>query len=46
MIVRLITLLAIVCFGGLAGCNTMEGLGQDVQKGGEKLENAADKAKN
>lgn len=28
---------------GLAACNTMEGLGEDVQKGGEKLENAADK---
>jgi predicted small secreted protein len=29
---------------GLAGCNTMRGVGQDVQTGGEKLENAADKA--
>ena len=25
----------------LAGCNTMEGLGKDIQKGGEKLEKAA-----
>ena len=25
----------------LAGCNTMEGLGTDVQKGGEKIEKAA-----
>lgn len=25
----------------LAGCNTMEGLGKDIQKGGQKLEKAA-----
>ncbi|HYP84780.1 entericidin A/B family lipoprotein [Variovorax sp.] len=29
----------------LAGCNTIEGAGQDIQKGGQKLENAADKKK-
>ncbi|MCK9202359.1 MAG: entericidin A/B family lipoprotein [Gallionella sp.] len=27
----------------LAGCNTMEGLGKDIQHGGEKLEKAATK---
>ncbi|MEJ8849026.1 entericidin A/B family lipoprotein [Variovorax rhizosphaerae] len=27
----------------LAGCNTMKGAGQDVQKAGQKLENSADK---
>ena len=26
----------------LAGCNTMEGLGQDTQKAGEALERSAD----
>ncbi len=25
----------------LAGCNTFEGLGKDIQKGGEKLEKSA-----
>ncbi|MBY0576885.1 MAG: entericidin A/B family lipoprotein [Gallionellaceae bacterium] len=25
----------------LAGCNTMEGLGKDIKKGGEKLEKSA-----
>jgi len=25
----------------LTGCNTMKGAGQDIQKGGEKLENSA-----
>jgi predicted small secreted protein len=28
------------------GCNTMAGAGKDIQKGGEKLENSADKNKN
>jgi len=27
----------------LAGCNTMKGLGEDLQKAGEKLEDAAKK---
>ena len=28
--------------GTLAGCNTMHGLGQDIEKGGENLQNKAD----
>ena len=27
----------------LAGCNTMQGLGKDIEKGGTALEKAADK---
>jgi predicted small secreted protein len=27
----------------LAGCNTVKGAGQDIQKGGEKMEDAAKK---
>jgi predicted small secreted protein len=27
----------------LLGCNTVQGLGKDLQKGGEKLEKAADR---
>jgi predicted small secreted protein len=42
---RLIAILIAACFAGLAGCNTMSGLGKDVQKGGEKLENSAEKHK-
>lgn len=30
----------------LSACNTMEGLGQDIQKSGEKLEKSADENKN
>jgi predicted small secreted protein len=29
----------------LAGCNTIEGMGKDIQKGGEKIEDAAAKKK-
>jgi predicted small secreted protein len=31
--------------GALGGCNTMQGLGQDIERGGEKLQGAAEKAK-
>jgi predicted small secreted protein len=37
---------AILCaavVGLLAGCNTVEGVGQDVQAGGRAVERAADK---
>lgn len=27
------------------GCNTMEGAGKDIQKAGDKLEDAADRSK-
>jgi predicted small secreted protein len=30
---------------GMAGCNTMKGAGQDIQKGGQKLEDSADRNK-
>jgi entericidin B len=30
---------------GMAGCNTMKGAGKDIQRGGEKLENSADRNK-
>jgi predicted small secreted protein len=38
---KIIALLAVAFV--LAGCNTVKGFGQDVQKAGEKLENAAKK---
>ncbi|HSV46758.1 MAG TPA: entericidin A/B family lipoprotein [Ramlibacter sp.] len=39
-----IAILAALCFAlGLAGCNTVKGFGQDVQKAGGKLEDAASK---
>ena len=42
---KLMAILTVACFAGLAGCNTMSGLGKDVQSGGASLENSADKNK-
>lgn len=39
----LLPILAILML--VSACNTMEGLGQDVQKSGQKLEESADKHK-
>jgi entericidin B len=38
-------LIAIAAALVLAGCNTVEGLGKDIKKGGEAIEKAAEKAK-
>ncbi|WP_295955531.1 entericidin A/B family lipoprotein [Rhodoferax sp.] len=40
---KITTLIAIAFALTLAGCNTMRGMGQDVQKAGEKIEGAANK---
>ncbi len=34
-------LLAVAAAVVLGGCNTLEGAGKDIQKAGEKIENAA-----
>lgn len=36
---RTIAWVAMVCF--LTGCNTMEGVGKDLKKGGEAIQKAA-----
>lgn len=38
-------MLAIASMFLLSACNTMSGLGEDIEAGGNKLENAADKNK-
>jgi len=38
---RLAVLALAVLMVALTGCNTMEGLGKDIKKGGEKLEKSA-----
>jgi entericidin B len=43
MIKRLIAVL--IAAGVLAGCNTMQGAGKDIERGGEKIQDAAQKAK-
>ncbi len=39
----IVAILAAAVLGMLAGCNTVEGVGQDVQAGGRAVERAADK---
>ncbi len=39
------TLIAIAAAVSLAGCNTVHGMGQDIQKAGSSIEKAADKNK-
>ncbi len=45
---KLFTLIACACMLTLmvAGCNTVEGAGEDLQAGGRAVENAAQDAKN
>jgi predicted small secreted protein len=40
---RVVGALAVVLLLALAGCNTFEGLGKDITKAGESIENAAKK---
>lgn len=40
---KLVTLLLAAAATLLAGCNTMEGIGKDIKKGGQVLEDAAKK---
>jgi entericidin B len=40
----LAAILAAAVLSFVAGCNTMEGVGQDVQAGGRAVERAADKS--
>jgi predicted small secreted protein len=42
---KLLSLLTVLAFLAipLAGCNTMEGFGKDVQKVGDEIEDEADK---
>ncbi len=40
---RIFTLTIVAgCLLSIAGCNTIEGMGKDIQKAGEKIEDAAD----
>ncbi|HEY4722378.1 MAG TPA: entericidin A/B family lipoprotein [Anaerolineae bacterium] len=35
------TLMLLGMLGTIAGCNTMQGLGQDIERGGEKIQDKA-----
>ncbi len=45
MLIRFATLLVMLSGFMVAGCNTMEGAGKDIERGGEKLQDAASKKK-
>lgn len=41
---KIISILSILMFSiSLSACNTMKGVGKDVERGGEKVQDAADK---
>jgi predicted small secreted protein len=44
-LIRLVVLLMLATFtaAALHGCHTMGGLGKDLEKGGQKLQDAADR---
>ena len=42
---KLTALFIMLVIGLLAGCNTMQGLGKDIERGGEKLQDSAQDAK-
>lgn len=44
MIKRLLAILVLAGF--VAGCNTIEGAGKDIERGGEKIQNKAEEKKN
>jgi len=41
---RLMALMLVLMIGALAGCNTMQGLGKDIERGGETLQGSAKNA--
>jgi predicted small secreted protein len=43
MLTRLLAVLMLAGF--IAGCNTMEGAGKDLERGGEKIQGAAERNK-
>lgn len=45
MMHKLISIALAAALGLLAGCNTMQGAGKDIERGGEKIQGAADRNK-
>lgn len=41
---KVISILGVLMFSiGLSACNTMKGMGQDIERGGERMQGAADR---
>jgi len=45
-LIALILAMSYVLLAGLAGCNTIQGAGKDVERGGEKIQKEAQEHKN
>lgn len=45
MLRKIAAMLAAIMVLGLAACNTVKGVGQDIEKAGEGVQNAADRAR-
>ena len=43
---KILATLLLIAIGGLYGCNTMEGAGKDIQRGGEAVSHTAKDVKN
>jgi predicted small secreted protein len=42
---KLAALLVLLYIGALAGCNTFEGMGKDIERGGEKVQDGSKNTK-
>ena len=42
---KLMAIFALLMFGALVGCNTIEGAGRDIERGGEKIQDKAQDTK-
>jgi predicted small secreted protein len=38
---KLLALYLLLAIGALGGCNTMQGMGKDIERGGEKLQDSS-----
>jgi entericidin B len=43
--IRILSLVLVAASFALGGCNTMKGAGKDIERGGEKMQNSADRNK-
>lgn len=42
---KLAAILALLFLGSIAGCNTFEGAGKDIERGGEKIQDGSKNVK-
>ena len=42
---KIVAMILLIAIGGLFGCNTMEGAGKDIQRGGQAVSHTANDVK-